>query len=111
MNDEIGIAKTPPTPYYAVIFTSLRTEIEDDYSRVALRMVELAQAQEGYLGHESARNDIGITVSYWASLEAIKKWKQVSEHVMAQKEGRQNWYAVYKVRICKVERDYDYEMR
>src|SRR5882757_808871 len=97
------IANTPATPYYAVIFTSLRTEGDDGYGTMADAMDELAKQQEGYLGIESARNEIGITVSYWQSLEAIRNWKANTDHLMAQKYGREKWYASYKVRICKVE--------
>jgi len=100
------IAKTPPPPYYAVIFTSLRTDGDNGYAEMAERMDVLAQEQPGYLGIESARNEVGVTVSYWESLEAIKAWKQQSEHLFAQKMGKEQWYAHYKTRICKVERDY-----
>jgi heme-degrading monooxygenase HmoA len=103
------IAQTPPTPYYAVIFTSIRTEGNNGYAAMADAMDELAKQQEGYLGIESARNEIGITVSYWQSLEAIRNWKANTDHLMAQKYGREKWYANYKVRICKVERDYEFE--
>jgi heme-degrading monooxygenase HmoA len=102
------IAQTPQPPYYAVIFTSTRTDVKDGYNDTAERMVELAQQQKGYLGHESARNEIGITVSYWESLEAIKSWKQNTEHLIAQQSGREKWYANYKTRICLVERDYEF---
>ena len=100
------IAQTPVPPYYAVIFTSEKTANEEGYEKMAERMAELAQQQPGYLGHESARENIGITVSYWNSMEAIKNWKQNTEHLFAQKKGRDQWYARYKTRICKVERDY-----
>jgi len=102
------IAQTPKPPYYAVIFTSLRTEVDNGYGSTADRMVELAQQQAGYLGHESARNEIGITVSYWSSLEAIKNWKKNTEHLIAQQKGREEWYSNYKTRICLVERDYEF---
>ncbi|MDB4926691.1 antibiotic biosynthesis monooxygenase [Mucilaginibacter sp.] len=102
------IAQTPQTPYYAVIFTSIRTEGDDGYAAMADAMDKLATQQEGYLGIESARNEIGITVSYWQSLEAIRNWKANADHLMAQKYGREKWYASYKVRVCKVERDYGF---
>jgi heme-degrading monooxygenase HmoA len=102
------IAKTPETPYYAVIFTSERTEIEEGYGETADRMVELASEQPGFLGVESARNEIGITVSYWADLESIKNWKMNAEHTIARETGRSDWYKAFKVRIAKVERDYDF---
>jgi len=100
------IANTPKPPYYAVIFTSTRTEGENGYSETANRMVELAEQQPGFLGVESAREELGITVSYWAELESIKLWKANIEHLEAQKKGRSQWYQSFKVRISKVERDY-----
>ena len=103
------IAKTPPPPNYAVIFSSLRTDVEAGYHGTALRMLELAAEQPGYLGVEGVREGLGITVSYWESLEAIRNWKQQSEHLVAQQKGRTDWYASYKTRICKVERDYGFE--
>jgi heme-degrading monooxygenase HmoA len=105
------IAKTPPPPYYAVIFTNLLTENTDGYQEMAERMVLLAEKQAGYLGHESARDALGITVSYWDSMEAIKNWKSVSEHILAQELGKERWYKSFKTRICLVERDYDFDRK
>jgi len=100
------IANTPAPPYYAVIFSSVRTDDGEGYAEMAERMAELAAQQSGYLGIESARNEVGITVSYWESLEAIHHWKANAEHLLAQKLGREKWYATYKTRVCRVERDY-----
>ena len=94
--------------YYAVIFTSTRTEVEAGYAEMATKMVELAKAQPGFIDMESARNEIGITVSYWESLEAIKNWKANIEHLEAQEKGKTTWYKNYKVRIAKVEREYEF---
>ncbi|GAB3524992.1 antibiotic biosynthesis monooxygenase family protein [Photobacterium alginatilyticum] len=100
------IANTPEPPYYAVIFTSERTEGDNGYGIMADKMVELASIQPGFLGIESAREGVGITVSYWRDLAAIKAWKANAEHQIAQKKGRKEWYSTFKVRISKVERDY-----
>lgn len=100
------IAKTPQPPYYAVIFTSLRTEGDNGYGDMSVRMVELASKQDGFLGIESAREEIGITVSYWRDLASIQKWKNNTDHAVAREKGRQDWYSHFKVRIAKVERDY-----
>ncbi|WP_318517320.1 antibiotic biosynthesis monooxygenase family protein [Photobacterium leiognathi] len=100
------LANTPKPPYYAVIFTSVRTAGDNGYGETANRMIELAEQQPGYLGAESARENVGITVSYWADLESIKNWKANTEHREAQKTGRKLWYESFKVRISKVERDY-----
>lgn len=104
------IANTPAPPYYAVIFTSVRTDTDETYSTTAQRMEELAKEQDGYLGIESARDGLGVTVSYWRDLESIRQWKMNTEHLLAQKNGKEKWYAAYKTRICKVERDYGFEL-
>ncbi len=104
------IAMTPEPPYYAVIFTSLRTRGDNGYSDMAHQMEELAKQQPGYLGIESAREEVGITISYWSSLEAIQAWKANVDHAGAQAMGRSHWYSSYKVRICKVERDYSFSL-
>ncbi len=104
-----SIAPTPEPPYYAVIFTSLRTAVEEGYAQTAARMLQLAADQPGFLGAESAREEVGITVSYWESPEAIRAWKAHAEHVLAREKGRRDWYRAYKTRVCKVERDYGFE--
>ncbi len=101
------IAKTPPPPYYAVIFTSLRSDGDNGYAAMAHKMDELASKQPGYLGMESVREELGVSVSYWDSLEAIKNWKNNLEHLEAQRHGKEFWYTHYKTRICKVEREYE----
>lgn len=102
----MAFAPTPAPPYYAVIFTSLRTDGDNGYAAMAARMVELAAQQPGFLGAESAREGLGITVSYWADLESIAAWKQNAEHLEAQRLGREQWYAGFRLRIARVERDY-----
>ena len=105
------IANTPEPPYYAVIFTTVRTDVDDGYLAMAERMEELAKEQEGFLGFETAREGTGITVSYWKDLDSIRKWKMNTEHLFAQGKGREVWYKRYKTRICKVERDYAFKKK
>lgn len=102
------IAQTPQAPYYAVIFTSLKNDKDDGYNEMAAKMEKLAKQQSGFLGVESAREGLGITVSYWENLEAIRQWKSNVDHVEAQQKGKTDWYKHYKVRIAKVERDYGF---
>lgn len=103
-----SLAKTPEPPYYAVIFSSQRTEGDRGYTRMAERMFEIASRQPGFLGVESARDadGFGITVSYWESEQAIVAWKAHADHQPAQAAGKSVWYADYQVRIAKVERAY-----
>lgn len=92
-------------PYYAVIFTSV-LKPNKEYGIMAKKMGELARQQPGFLGVESAREEIGITISYWENLEAIKEWKSNAEHQVAQQKGKEEFYQSYDVKICKVERTY-----
>jgi len=102
------IATTPKPPYYAVVFTSLRTDGDHGYDEMAVKMVELAAQQPGFLGVESVRDaaGLGITVSYWESEDAIRHWKANAEHRQAQEKGRGQWYADYRLRVAWVEREY-----
>lgn len=107
--DFYGLHTEMPLPYYAVIFSSLRNTGEEGYGEMAHDMEILARLQPGYLGIESARERLGITVSYWQNLEAVRLWKQQVDHLQAQRLGRDQWYSSYRVRICKVERDYHFD--
>lgn len=102
------LATTPEPPYYAVIFSSLLSGDTDGYADTAGRMLELASEQEGFLGVESARDGLGITVSYWRDLASIERWKHHADHRMAKKEGRTRWYAGYRLRIARVEVDIEF---
>ncbi|MCZ6594841.1 MAG: antibiotic biosynthesis monooxygenase [Bacteroidetes bacterium] len=96
-------------PYFAVIFTSLQTNDTEGYSKMAETMEKLARQQPGFLDFEQAKENIGITISYWESLEAIASWKANLDHLEAQKIGKDRWYEWYKIRICKIEREYSFQ--
>jgi heme-degrading monooxygenase HmoA len=98
-------------PYCAVIFTSTRTAADPEgYEAMANRMVELAQQQPGFLGIESVRgaDGVGITVSYWDNEDNIRRWHEHAEHLQAQALGRSRWYAKFQLRVCRVERAYEF---
>ncbi|MFD0824787.1 antibiotic biosynthesis monooxygenase family protein [Neobacillus sp. M.A.Huq-85] len=106
-----GISITPEPPYYAVIFSSQRTDGDKGYAKMADKMVELASGHHGFLGMESARDEgLGITVSYWDSLESIQEWKENSAHKIAQEKGKTVWYKNFALRVCRVERHSFFEM-
>ena len=103
------IEDTLKPPYYAVVFSTVLNENIEEYQEMSVKMTELAKQQKGYLGVESARSEIGITVSYWESLEEITQWKNNIEHAEARKLGKEKWYKQYQLRICKVEREYGFK--
>ena len=100
-------ASTPQPPYFAVIFTSIRTGNDNGYSETAKHLLKLASEQPGFLGFESARQELGVSVSYWASMEAIAAWKENMAHRHAQNRSK-DWYQVFRVRVCRVEREYGF---
>lgn len=104
------LANTPAPPYYAVIFSSESTAAIDstEYATMAAQMEAMAMEQPGYLGFEAARDGIGIAVSYWSDIDSIRNWKRNVAHQQAQRLGREAWYQQYRVRIARVERDYDF---
>ncbi|MGD9999499.1 MAG: antibiotic biosynthesis monooxygenase [Ilumatobacteraceae bacterium] len=108
MSDPTQLAPLAATPYVAVIFSSRRTAVEQGYDETAEAMEQLAMHQPGYIGIESARSPdgFGITVSYWATDGDARAWKQVVEHLDAQRRGQTTWYEQYVARVATVERQY-----
>ena len=102
-------AKTPKPPYYAVIFTTVKSDDQEGYAEMNARMFALAKEQQGYLGIESAKGEIGISVTYWESLEDIARWKNHAAHRLAQAKGYETWYKAFATRVCLVERDNIFE--
>ena len=111
MSTPTGFAPRPEPPYYAVIFTSSRSDVDEGYGAAADRMVELASRQPGYIGVESARgaDGLGITVSYWATEEDVAAWRRHLEHAAARDKGRGRWYTHYELRVARVERAYGWD--
>ncbi len=97
-------------PYYAVIFTSIHTPNHEGYDEMGAKMAQLTTEQKGFMGIEGARNEdgMGITVCYWKTEEDIRNWKKNEEHLLAQQQGKEKWYEQYSIRICKVERAYEF---
>ena len=92
---------------YAVIFTAEVNQVDEEYSRTAKRMRELAQEKYGCTEFVSVtEGKKEISISYWQSEEQIRQWKQDSEHLLAQQLGRSTWYNSYKVQVVEVVREY-----
>lgn len=102
-------AKTPKPPYYAVIFTTVKSAEQEGYAEMNAQIFALAQEQQGYLGIESAKGDVNVSVTYWETLEDIARWKNHAAHLAAQKKGYETWYQAFATRVCRVERDHFFE--
>jgi heme-degrading monooxygenase HmoA len=96
--------KNPPSKdFYAVIFSSEKSDNLEGYAEMDDKTLRLAQEQPGFLGFESVNNgNKGIFISYWESMDAINNWRQNATHLMA-KSNANNWYKRYLSQVCKVE--------
>lgn len=105
-----NIVETPKPPYYAVMFSTVMADVSPEsiteYEEMASLMLKMASNKDGFLGFESARGEIGISISYWRDLEAIKEWKNNEVHKIAQRKGKTEWYSKFIVRVAKVEKEY-----
>ena len=98
-------------PYYAVVFTSVRTEGDGGYGATAQRMGELVKEIPGFLGEDSARapGGLSITVAYFRDLAGIQQWRAHAEHRVAKEYGRAHWYERYSLHIARVEHSNGFE--
>lgn len=101
------VVDAPTPPYYAVIAPAEPAEDVQGYPQLAAKLVELAKAQPGFLGIESGfQRGFALAVSYWASLEAIERWRHDARHMVAKEKGKSVWFEKYVSRIAKVEQVY-----
>ncbi|MEU4466272.1 antibiotic biosynthesis monooxygenase [Streptomyces sp. NPDC024017] len=93
-------------PYYVAVFTTVRTQNQNDYSETNACLEDLVKDLPGYLGmdHGQTPGGLGITVSYFRDADALTEWRTNAEHHSAQKRGRAEWYQCYTLHVAKVER-------
>lgn len=92
---------------FVVIFRATIRSHDDEYSKVAARLRELALTEFECVEFHSVtegRNEVAL--SYWASEENIRAWKSHPEHLAAQARGKEVWYESYSVQIANVTREY-----
>jgi heme-degrading monooxygenase HmoA len=92
---------------YVVIFRARIRAFDAEYSRMAVRMRELAISQFGCLDfHALSEADNEVTLSYWPDEASIRAWRAHPEHRLAQQVGRERWYESYTVQVAAVTREY-----
>ncbi len=96
-----------PAGSVAVIFASRLTGADaDGYARAAAAMEALAAVQPGYLGLDSARDGLGLTISYWVDEASARAWHRHPEHAEIREAGRGRWYKDFTVHVADVTRSY-----
>ena len=106
-----AIANTPNPPYIAAIFTAKRSEVVEGYDKMNELTFREVESIDGFLGYEAFHdeNGFGVNISYWRDLNSLQRWKDNPLHQVAQKRGKDAWYSHYRIRICRVERDYEFK--
>ncbi|MGV9250535.1 antibiotic biosynthesis monooxygenase family protein [Streptomyces sp. NPDC003697] len=97
-------------PYYAAVFTSVRTGNQSGYRETNARMEDLVKDIPGFLGmdHAQTPGGLGITVGYFRDADGLTEWRRNAEHRAAQKRGRDEWYESYTLHVAKVERSHGF---
>jgi heme-degrading monooxygenase HmoA len=114
MNDHPGAPVAPvkayDPPYYAAVFTTVRTQDQSGYSETSALMEDLVKDVPGFLGmdHAQTPGGLGITVGYFRDAGALTQWRSNAEHRAAQKRGQAEWYQSYTLHVAKVERSHGF---
>jgi heme-degrading monooxygenase HmoA len=93
------------------IFRNRLREGAAGYPATAERMEALVSKLPGFLGIKTFRAEDGERVSLFAfeSLAALEAWRDHPEHRVAQRRGRDEFYAEYTLQICQPLREARFE--
>jgi heme-degrading monooxygenase HmoA len=94
-----------------MVIVLIRTQLRPDVDLAAYEALnaEMEALVEQVPGYVSAEGYGGLGVIRFASLEALKAWRDLPQHVVAQRRGRAEFYASYSVEVCDLVRAYDFE--
>lgn len=93
------------TGQVVTVFRSrLRPEALEEYGETAGRMAELARSMPGYVDHKAFTAEDGerVTVVTFADRETHDAWRTHLEHRVAQRRGREAFYAEYSLQVADV---------
>lgn len=89
------------------IFRSrLRDEGRDGYGEVAGEMDRLARSMPGFIEAKTYTADDGerVTIVTFADRASHDAWRDHPAHRVAQQRGRDEFYAEYRMQVCRCER-------
>lgn len=95
----------------AVIFEVHPTEEgKADYFATAAGLRSFLEGRPGFVSIERFQSlvDEGkiLSLSFWENEAAIQDWRNLFEHRMAQKAGKETLFRDYRIRVAEVIRDY-----
>ena len=85
-----------------VFRSRLRSEGIDEYEPVAAEMFALAHTMPGLVDVKSFTADDGerVTLVTFADAETQRAWREHPDHRLAQRAGRDRFYAEYSIQVC-----------
>jgi len=96
-----------------IIEFELRADAGSKYETALKQMQEQVKRYDGLLGEAPCssldKENRFVTLFYWNDRDSIKKWREDPEHVRIQQLGREKIFAWYKIRVCELEREYEWE--
>ncbi len=96
-----------------IIEFELREATESDFETALQQMQEQVKKYDGFLGETPCRSldneNKLVSLFFWTDRESIKAWREDPEHVKIQQLGRDKIFARYKIRVCELEREYEWE--
>ncbi|MCX7143312.1 MAG: antibiotic biosynthesis monooxygenase [Proteobacteria bacterium] len=100
----------------AVIFEVLPAPgRKEEYLDIAAALRPELEKQDGFISIErfaSLTNEGKVlSLSFWRDEEAVKNWRRVEGHRLAQARGRGGVFADYRLRVASVMRDYGMQER
>jgi heme-degrading monooxygenase HmoA len=83
---------------------------KQEYLDLAAALRPELERQDGFISIErfASLSDEGkvLSLSFWRDEDAVKKWRNVEGHRLAQARGRNGVFADYRLRVAGVVRDY-----
>ena len=100
----------------AVIFeVEPREGRADGYFELAASLKPQLEAIDGFISVERFQSLTTpgkvLSLSFWRDEDAVRRWRQLESHRAAQRAGRQQLFADYRLRVAQVLRDYGMDAR
>ena len=96
-----------------IVEFELRAGVESKFESALKHMQEQVKKYNGFLGETPCysldNNKKFVSLFYWRDRESMKAWREDPEHVKIQQLGRDKLFARYKIRVCELEREYEWE--
>lgn len=104
--DRDGAAPFAAGQIVTVFRSRLRPDGAEEYGSTAPAVLELALGMPGLVDVKSFAADDGehVTIATFADEDSQRAWREHAEHRLAQRAGRERFYAEYTLQVCETVR-------